>query len=93
VSASWPFPVNLCQLLQATLSPIASSPLPVPDLHIINRSDQIEALVPGSPVNEVEDEDDLEIEDSRPIWPGRPEVIYSKYLANKEAWLAAHPTI
>ena len=27
-----------------------------------------------------------------PIEPGRPEAIYSKYLANKEAWLAAHPT-
>ena len=44
-------------------------------------------------VNEVEDEDDLEIEDTRPIWPGRPEVIYSQYLADKEAWLASHPTI
>jgi hypothetical protein len=86
-------PVNLCQLLKATSSPIASTPPLVPDLYIINRSNQIEALVPGSPVNEVEDEDDLEIKDSRPIWPSRSEVIYSKYLAKKEAWLAAHPTI
>ena len=68
MSASWPFPVNLCQLLQATSSPIASTHPLVPDLYIIKRSDQIEILVPGSLVNEIEDkdgldEDDLEIKD------------------------------
>ena len=31
--------------------------------------------------------------DTRPIWPGRPELIYQQYLAEKEAWLATHPTI
>jgi hypothetical protein len=75
------------------LSPITSTLLLVSDLHIFDRSDQIEAIVPGLLVNMEEDKDDLEIEDTRPIWPGRPEVIYSKYLAKKEAWLAAHPTI
>ena len=29
--------------------------------------------------------------DTRPIWPGRPEVIYANYLATKEAWLSAYP--
>ena len=28
--------------------------------------------------------------DTRPIWPGYLEVIYTNYLAIKEAWLAAH---
>jgi hypothetical protein len=31
--------------------------------------------------------------DSRPIWPGRPEVIYQTYIAEKEARLALNPTI
>jgi hypothetical protein len=31
--------------------------------------------------------------DSRPIWPGRPELIYQAYIAEKEAWLAANPAI
>ena len=31
--------------------------------------------------------------DSRPIWPGRAELIYQRYLANKEAWLAANPEV
>jgi hypothetical protein len=31
--------------------------------------------------------------DTRPIWPGRPELIYQRYLAEKEAWLTAHPTV
>jgi hypothetical protein len=30
---------------------------------------------------------------TRPIWPGRPELIYKQYLAEKEAWLTAHPTV
>ena len=34
-----------------------------------------------------------EIEDTRPIWPGRPEVIYANYLTTKEAWLSTHPII
>jgi hypothetical protein len=28
--------------------------------------------------------------DTRPIWPGRPKLIYPRYLVNKDAWLAAH---
>jgi hypothetical protein len=28
------------------------------------------------------------IPDTRPIWPGRPELIYRQYLAEKETWLA-----
>jgi hypothetical protein len=31
--------------------------------------------------------------DTRPIWPGRPELIYRRYLAEKEAWLIAHPDV
>jgi histone H3/H4 len=28
--------------------------------------------------------------DTRPIWPGRPELIYKQYLIEKEAWLTSH---
>jgi hypothetical protein len=28
-----------------------------------------------------------------PIWPGYPDLIYHAYLAEKEAWLAANPTV
>jgi hypothetical protein len=28
--------------------------------------------------------------DTRPIWPGRPELLYKQYLTEKEAWLIAH---
>jgi hypothetical protein len=31
--------------------------------------------------------------DTRPIWPGRPELIYKQYLTEKEAWLSAHPSV
>ena len=31
--------------------------------------------------------------DTCPIWPGRPELIYKKYLAEKEAWLSAYPLV
>jgi hypothetical protein len=31
--------------------------------------------------------------DTRPIWPGRPDLIYQAYIAEKEAWLAANPAI
>jgi hypothetical protein len=31
-----------------------------------------------------------EAPDTRPIWPGRPELLYKQYLAEKEAWLTAH---
>jgi hypothetical protein len=31
--------------------------------------------------------------DIRPIWPGRIEVIYQAYLAEKTTWLAANPTV
>jgi hypothetical protein len=43
---------------------------------------------------------DLEIDtgatiqvDTRPIWPGRPELFYKQYITEKEAWLAAHPDV
>ncbi|MGH6649478.1 hypothetical protein, partial [Aquabacterium sp.] len=32
----------------------------------------------------------LEPADTRPIWPLRPELIYQRYIANKETWLTAH---
>jgi hypothetical protein len=32
-------------------------------------------------------------QDTRPIWPGRPELIYQAYLAEKEAWLASNPLV
>jgi hypothetical protein len=31
--------------------------------------------------------------DTRPIWPGRPELIYQRYLAEKEAWITVYPTV
>jgi hypothetical protein len=31
--------------------------------------------------------------DIRLIWPGRIEVIYQAYLAEKNTWLAANPTV
>ena len=31
--------------------------------------------------------------DTRPIWPGRIELIYQAYLAEKNTWLAANPTV
>ena len=31
--------------------------------------------------------------DTRPIWPGRPELLYKQYFAEKEAWLLAHPDV
>ena len=31
--------------------------------------------------------------DTRPIWPGRIELIYQAYLAEKTTWLAANPTV
>jgi hypothetical protein len=33
-------------------------------------------------------ESTIVLPDTRPIWPGRPELIYQQYLAEKEAWLA-----
>jgi hypothetical protein len=30
---------------------------------------------------------------TRPIWPGRIELIYKQYIVEKEAWLTAHPTV
>jgi hypothetical protein len=35
-------------------------------------------------------ESTTELVDSRPIWPGRPELIYQRYLAAKGAWLTEH---
>jgi hypothetical protein len=31
--------------------------------------------------------------DPRPVWPGRIEVIYSNYIAEKTTWLTTHPAI
>ena len=31
--------------------------------------------------------------DTRPIWPGRIELIYQAYLAKKTTWLATNPTV
>jgi hypothetical protein len=30
---------------------------------------------------------------TRPIWPGCPELIYQRYLAEKEAWLTEHHSV
>jgi hypothetical protein len=35
---------------------------------------------------------EVEVE-TRPVWPGRIEVIYAAYIAKKAAFLAAHPTV
>jgi hypothetical protein len=44
------------------------------------------ALPPAEPVQEP-------TPDTRPIWPGRIELIYKQYIVEKEAWLTAHPTV
>jgi hypothetical protein len=31
--------------------------------------------------------------DTRPIWPHRPELIYKRYVEEKEDWLRAHPDV
>ena len=31
--------------------------------------------------------------DTRPIWPALPELIHKRYVAEKVAWLAAHPDV
>jgi hypothetical protein len=31
--------------------------------------------------------------DTRPIWPGRIELIYKQYIVEKEAWLTTYPTV
>ena len=54
--------------------------------------------VPSSPALpsvplEINDSPAIPVVDTRPIWPGRPEHIYKQYLAEKEAWLATHPTV
>jgi hypothetical protein len=41
-------------------------------------------------VQEPEQEPEQE-PDTRPIWPGRPEVIYQDYLARKAEYIAQHP--
>lgn len=43
-------------------------------------------LPPAEPVREP-------TPDTRPIWPGRIELIYKQYIVEKEAWLTAHPTV
>ena len=35
---------------------------------------------------------EIEVE-TRPVWPGRIEVIYATYIAKKAAFLAAHPMV
>jgi hypothetical protein len=45
---------------------------------------ELELFSPESPAVQV---------DTRPIWPGRIELIYQAYLAEKNAWLAANPTV
>jgi hypothetical protein len=47
-------------------------------------SDLESPIVPENPTIEV---------DTRPIWPGRIELIYQAYLAEKNTWLAANPTV
>jgi hypothetical protein len=45
------------------------------------------------PVPESTPESTIIVADTRPIWPGRPELIYRQYLAEKEAWLADNPGV
>ena len=47
---------------------------------------------PAPPPTEPTPEPTLTI-DTRPIWPGRIELIYKQYIVEKEAWLTAHPTV
>ena len=55
-----------------------------------------EAAAVGNQGLHIEPQSEVEVEalvDTRPIWPGRIEVIYAQYLAAKEEWLAANPDI
>ena len=42
---------------------------------------------------ETKEVDKTEEVDNQPIWPSRPEVIYSQYLADRDTWLAAYSSI
>ena len=65
-------------LIRFSISPGPRSPLPpLPSL-----SPDPEPA--GQPVPEP---------DTRPIWPGRPELIHKRYVAEKVAWLKAHPDV
>ena len=50
--------------------------------------------LPPLPCLPWDSDSDLDQElDPRPVWPGRIEVIYKAYIAEKTTWLAAHPAI
>jgi hypothetical protein len=44
-------------------------------------------------VDKTEEVDKTKEIDNRPIWPSRPKVIFSQYLADRDTWLAAYLTI
>ena len=52
-----------------------------------------EPLPSLSPSPESAIQPDPELVDTRPIWPHRPELIYRRYIDEKEDWLRAHPDV
>ena len=62
------------------------------DLHTNSQSEAIvQAAIQELEVSPLESQ--AIQEDTRPIWPGRIELIYQAYLAEKSSWLAANPTV
>jgi hypothetical protein len=62
-----------------------------------NEFDLNNLLEPGpepepEPEPELEPEPEVEV-DSRPIWPGRPEIIYRDYLTQKAKFLDKNPAV
>jgi hypothetical protein len=66
------------------------------DLHKISQTQtttQVALQRVESRANTLDPENTTIEVDIRPIWPGRPELIYQAYLAEKNTWLAANPAI
>jgi hypothetical protein len=67
---------------QSVLKPLLQS--------ILDSGDE---LILKSTIKSILDTPPVPPTDTRPIWPGRPELLYKQYLIEKEAWLTAHPDI
>jgi hypothetical protein len=84
-------------VVNSTTLPVPeSTTLPVPESTTLPVSESTTLPVPESTTLPVPESTTLpvpESTDTRPIWPGRPELIYQRYLAEKESWLTAHPTV
>jgi hypothetical protein len=84
-------------ILESTSQPIPrSTSQPVPELTPESTIQPVPELTPESTIQPVPGstpESTIIIPDTRPIWPGRPELIYRQYLTEKAAWLANNPKV